>query len=146
MRTRVVAGDDRGGYLTEGGTAPENEKYFYVLYFWHLLDEAGLVQFTLAKLPDYIAADSESYNLVLFEKGTGSQHDNCAKLAVAVGQVAEGFGAIATGMKQENIDAKQQQLFDVEIELANPDLLLWKEPVLKKRKLLLETQLEYLTN
>ena len=49
-------------------------------------------------------------------------------------------------MKQENIDAKQQQLFDVEIELANPDLLLWKEPVLKKRKLLLETQLEYLTN
>ena len=33
MRTRVVAGDDRGGYLTEGGTAPKNEKCFYVLYF-----------------------------------------------------------------------------------------------------------------
>ena len=75
MHTRVVAGNDLEEFLTKGGTEPENEKYFYfyVLYFWHLLDEGGLVQFTLAKLPNYIAANSESFNFVSFQKGTGSQ-------------------------------------------------------------------------
>ena len=135
MCTRVVAGDDCSGILNEGGTEPENKKYFYLLYFWHLLDQGGLVQFTLAKLPNYIAADSESFNLILSQKGTGSQYDNRAKLVAAVGQVAAGFGTITNKMKQENIDMKQKQLFDVEMGLANPDLLTtyqWREPVLKK--------------
>ena len=144
METSVVDGDDRNGFLTLGGKQPENEKHFYVLYFWHLLDEGGLVQFTLAKLPKYIAADSESFNLVSPLRGPGLQQDSRAQLAASVGLVADGFGAIAANMIAEQLDNKYEKLYDVEMELADPSLLAWKEPVLKKRKLTLEAQIDYI--
>ena len=64
MEVQTMDGDDRKKFLTLEGKAPENARHWYVLYFWHMLEQQGLLQFALAKLPNHMLANSEQYSLV----------------------------------------------------------------------------------
>lgn len=55
----VEDGDDRQNFLPTG-----NANMYYLLYYWHKLDEEGYLQFTLAKLPDSVKATSDQFTLV----------------------------------------------------------------------------------
>ena len=48
----VVDGDDRSSFLPD-----DNQNFFCLLYYWQRLDKEGKVQFTLARLPDWMKAN-----------------------------------------------------------------------------------------
>jgi hypothetical protein len=48
-----------------------NDNLFYLLYFWRRLDEEGYLQFTLAKFPDGVAADSSTFRVLLQDGWAG---------------------------------------------------------------------------
>ena len=125
----TMDGDDRANFLTAGGKHPENVRHYYVLYFWHLLEQQGLLQFALAKLPNHMKANSEQYSLVASSKNNRSV-DNKARLATSVEKVASGINAFAETMKQNVYDEKRTQkekkldkydepIFELEMKLEN---------------------------
>ena len=59
-----LRGDDRGSFL---GTETTD-----LLYWWHVLEDEGMLRYTLAVLPDSIAVTSESTPSVLTTPGSGS--------------------------------------------------------------------------
>ena len=57
-----IAGDDRGSFL---GTETVD-----LLYWWHVLEEEGMLHYTLAVLPESVAVTSESTPSTLITAGT----------------------------------------------------------------------------
>ena len=97
MEVETMNRDDRKKFLTLEDKAPENAWHWYVLYFWHMLEQQGLLRFALAKLPKQMLANSEQYSLVSISKSSWSG-DNKAKLAASVEKVANGINAFARTM------------------------------------------------
>ena len=153
MEVETMDGDDRKKFLTLEGKAPENSRHWYILYFWHMLEEQGLLQFALAKLPKHMLANSEQYSLVSMSKNSRSG-DNKAKLAASVELVANGINAFATTVTkvqyQLTIEENKEKIFELEMKIEHPDNTLpamkWMVPILKKRKLELENTNNYLIN
>jgi hypothetical protein len=53
----AVDGDNRRNFLPDN-----NDNLYYLLYFWHRLEEENYLQLTLAKFPDSVAADSDTHH------------------------------------------------------------------------------------
>jgi hypothetical protein len=75
----VIDGDDKRNFLPNG-----NDSMYYLLYYWHRLDEDNCLQFTLAKLPECAKATSEHFTLVSppAKKKTKSEHGD--KLSASI--------------------------------------------------------------
>ena len=155
MEVQTINGDDRKNFLTLEGKAPENARHWYILYFWHImLEQQGLLQFALVKLPKHMLANSEQYSLVSRSNNSRSG-DNKAKLAtVSVDKVAEGINAFARTVEhsqyEDKIDQNEKEIFDDDMKIGHPDNNLpatkWMIPILKKRKKDLEDKNNYLKN
>ena len=151
MEVQTIDGDDRKNFLTLAGKAPENARHWYILYFWHMLEEQGLLQFALAKLPKHMLANSEQYSLVSRSNNSRSG-DNKAKLAMSVDKVADGITAFARSVEhtqyEAKIDQNEKEIFELELKIGHPDNNLedtkWMIPIFKKRKIDLEDKNNYL--
>mmetsp|Transcript_10444 Transcript_10444/g.11992 ORF Transcript_10444/g.11992 Transcript_10444/m.11992 type:complete len:121 (+) Transcript_10444:42-404(+) len=118
-----------------------------------MLEEQGLLQFALAKLPKHMLANSEQYSLVSISKNSRSG-DNKAKLAASVEMVANRINAFATSVTrnqyQLTIEENKEKIFELEMKIEHPDnkqpAMEWMIPILKKRKLDLEETNNYLIN
>ena len=81
-------GDNRSNFL-------QNPSEFYVLYFWHRLDQEGKITFTLSQLLESMAASADKCASVLeLTKRTRSSRDN---------SVAESLSGVATGISQNTM-------------------------------------------
>ena len=116
-----------------------------------MLEQQGLLQFALAKLPKHMLANSEQYSLVSISNNSWLG-DNKAKLAVSVDKVADGINAFARTVEHAQfelkIDQNEKEIFDLELKIGHPDNNLpdtkWMIPILKKRKRDLEDKNNYL--
>ena len=78
----VIDGDNRRNFLPDG-----NDSLYYLLYFWHRLEEEGFLQFTLAKFPDNVAIDSDNFSTVtspwVLGRSDGKSGDKAASILAA---------------------------------------------------------------
>ena len=111
-------GDDRAAFLPNYDDGRENKDY-YLLYFWEKLDKEGCVQFTLAKLPDWIKSNARVFSLVAADKkATEKEKDKSrSDLAASISKVGEAIRTQATESVVRNVNALEKQLLDVELKL-----------------------------
>ena len=121
----VVAGDDRKTYLPKDRYNQPNQNLYYLLYFWQKLDEEGAVQFTLAKLPKSMKADSDNFALVSPSMKRKESNDKSRRiLASAVQSVGTAIATHAVSSATQvvasinrDLNNFQNQLLSVQLKL-----------------------------
>ena len=130
----TIDGDDRSNFL------PHNNPHAsYLLLFWHRLQECGLVQFTLAKLPDKMRASSDELSMI---SSTSRPTNRQAALADPISQVAKNLGAFTRAASIKQISEWKEKVFDIGCRLHESELDESMEAMLKKRKMELELDIE----
>ena len=111
-------GDDRASFLPNYDDGRANTDC-HVLCFWEKLDKEGDVQFTLAKLPDWIKSNARVFSLVAADrKATEKEKDKSrSDLAASISKVGEAIRTQATESVVRNINILEKQLLDVELKL-----------------------------
>ena len=140
--TELVDGDDRSNFLTLGGKKPDMEKNWYLLYYWHRLDEEGLVQFALSKLPKFMSANSNHFENVTSPK----KKKHKSELTEAIGGVGKGIQNFASTINASHMDKKEVELYNLKMELADPTKPDWQKPLLKERITKLEADIKAFTS
>ena len=113
----VVDGDDRSSFL------PRNDqKLFCLLCHWQRLDEEGHVQFTLAKLPAWMKANSGQFALTSPpNKRPASNEKVVAQLALSIETVGDSIATHAVASVGRNLMKHQRELFAVQLKMASMD-------------------------
>ena len=114
----TVDGDDRANFLPQYEDGRVNTDY-YLLYFWEKLDKEGYVQFTLAKLPEWMKSNSRVFSLVATDR-KGRENEKAkarTDLAASIATVGEAIKTQATESVARNINSLEKQLLDVDLKL-----------------------------
>ena len=104
----------------------------------------GKLQFTLAKLPQWMSANSGHFALISNWSAGKSDRDESRKvLATSIAEVGSAIQMVAAGSAERNISSFQDKLLEVELQLleeADPSSP--KSCLLQKRKRTLEALIE----
>ena len=117
-------------------------------FFWHRMEEEGLIQFVSAKLPKHMAAHSDVFNAIA---STGGSRNKSTRTEIAAGitAVSEAMNGFVTAIEnnstreQENhgrqeIHRLKEEIFQLAMEIADPQVPLYQKNIMKARKLELE--------
>ena len=115
-------GDDRKNFLCDN-------KHTYLLYFWHLLDVEGLVQFTCVKLPSFMTANSKSFSLVSREvrkkkkekEKSPIKNEIGDKLMQQLGKLGKGVENLAEVAFNQEIESNNESILRYEFEILDLD-------------------------
>ena len=132
----VMDGDDRSCFLPNN-----NQDLFYLLYYWQRLDEEGQVQFTLAKLPGWMKANSGQFALTSppsQRSSTAANEKAFTQLSASIGTVGESIATYAVASIGRNVDKFEKDLFALEMKMVDVAESDPRHNILKKRKLALE--------
>ena len=108
------------------------------VFFWHRMEEEGLVQFVLAKLPNHMAANSNVFNAIA---STGGSRNTTSRTEIAAGVTAVGEAmrdfvtAIETTntnqeeyrtreeerQKSQEISRLEEEIFQLEMRMGDND-------------------------
>ena len=115
----VFDGDDRAMFLPSYDDGRRQD--VYLLYFWELLRQTGLVQFTLAKLPSWIKSNNQTFALVFADRTRSGRNRDDARMEIAksIKVVGKAIQTQATESTARNVAALERQLFDVELKMAD---------------------------
>ena len=120
-----------------------------MLYYWHILDQEGLVQFTCVKLPSFMVANSKSFSLVsrearkaIAKRSSPDKKDMGAQLALQIGKLGKGVENLAEVAFNQEVEANEQTIMKYELELL---LLDPQDDMDSKRIQIYEKRIAYLT-
>ena len=156
--TETINGDNCGNFLTLGGMKMENGKQERMVssVFWHQTEQEGLTQFVLAKLPKHMAAHSDVFNAIA---STGGLRNTSTRTEIAAGitAVSEAINRFVTALEDSNTAEQdywhsketcrlEEEIFQIEMKIAEPDVQLYHKNIMVKRELKLEDDLLKLNN
>ena len=120
-----------------------NQKMFYLLYFWHKLDVEGYVQFTLAKLPDWVKANSSSFTLTSPQAAYRKESDKSRQLlASSIETVGTAIATHAVTSVNKTINSYKQELLTVQLKMVEYDKEDAIYKIYEERKRQLEESIE----
>ncbi len=137
----LVDGDDRSSFLPDN-----NQELFYLLYYWQRLDEEGQVQFTLAKLPNWMKANSGQFALT--SSGPSNRSSTVAsekaftQLSASIGTVGDSIATYAVASMGRNVDKFEKDLFALEMKMVDIDSTDPRYILFSKRKHALEQNIK----
>ena len=156
--TETIDGDNRGNFLTIGGTKPENKKEWFLLFFWYRMEEEGLIQFVLAKLPQHMAANSDVFTAIVSTSGLRNTSSR-AEIATGITALSEAMNGFVRAIEnnstreQRNFTSQEirrleEEIFQLEMEIADTNVSEHEHRVniMKARKLKLEDDVLKLKN
>ena len=132
--TGTVNGADRVSFLRD-------PKEWYLLYFWHRLDQLKLVHFTLAKLPKWMSANASSFVIVASSDRHDMKMEARRELNSTIGNVGIAIKRLVDGQANERIAEFIEKVSDLELKILCEDDEEVKH-LLRKRKEQFEQLLE----
>ena len=112
------------------------------------MEEEGLIQFVLAKLPKHMAAHSDVFTAIA---STGGSRNTSSRAEIAAGimAVSESMNGFVTAIennstreqenhKRQEIRRLKEEIFQLAMEIADPQVPLYRKNMMKARKLELE--------
>ena len=136
----LMDGDDRSSFLPNN-----NQDLFYLLYYWQRLDEEGQVQFTLAKLPEWMKANSGQFALTSQpgQRSSAAANEKAfTQLSASIGTVGESIATYAVASIGRNVDKFEKDLFALEMKMVDVDDADPRYNIFKKRKEALEKSIQ----
>ena len=115
----VVDGDNRINFLPQSEDGRTSTAHCLV-HFWERLDKEGHIQFTLAKLPEWIKANAHVFSLVAADRKAKEREKDKSRseLAASIKVVGEAIQSQANQSVLRHIDVLERQLFDVDLKLV----------------------------
>ena len=130
----VIDGDDKRNFLP-------NDAMYYLLYYWHRLDEEGFLQFTLAKLPESAKACSDHYSLVSAPARKKPKSDSGDKLSASIDSLTNQWKSSATA---EVFDKNWDRVREMTEKILELDLkLIDLSPEDPKYKIIANAKVKY---
>ena len=95
---------------------------YHVLCFWCCLEQEGMLDFTLSKLPRFVASNSHLFALVDGDRNKRSSHNNQDDsrkvLATSLEKMTMALSSHASSTAQRNILAIEDKIYDVDCQLV----------------------------
>ena len=122
------------------------------MFFWHRIEEEGLIQFVLAKLPKHMAANSNVFNLIYwwFEKHINQNRNSCWYCGSQWNdeRICNSYTNNNTTeqeyKKSQKICRLEEEILQLQMKIENLDrtqVPLYQVNIMKARKLKLEEDL-----
>ena len=122
----TMDGDDRAQFL-------RNPNEYYLLYFWHCIDEEGVIAQTLSQLPQSMEASTDNFAIVSERDSKKDRRQIANSISKIADAVADGAASIKVRVRatlQDQLERLEEELSDLEDNADNARI---RRRLLKKK-------------